>query len=885
MKKEEIVGLSSAESKKRLEEHGFNEIKDVNKISSFKILIRQVKSNFIIYLLLVAMILSFLVSKNITAYVLLFVILILVTTGFIQEYKAEKSVQALKKMITSTCLVLRDGKEKEIYVKELVPGDILILRNGEKIPADCLILYKKELLVNESVLTGEAHEIKKEIAIDPQKYEDKNVLFMGSFIVRGKAIAKVIHTGMNTKFGKIAKLISKSEKELLLQKKVNNIAKYMATIGLFFSILTGLIILFRAPELNNQVIVEALILVIAVAVSSFPEGFPVVLITALATGSYRMAKKNAIVNRMSIIETLGETTVICSDKTGTITKGEMTVTNIYSDNKEYTLSGTGYNDKGNFYLDNKPVTLDKEKSLQLLLKAGIYCNDAHIYRSGQEEGDFDINGTPTEASLLIAASKAKLFYEDLYFDRKEENPFSSERKMMSVLIKEKKENFIYAKGALEVLLDKCSFIQRNSGVYRLLEKDKKKILEENKRFGSESLRTLAFAYKITKNNFNKKIDFEKDLIFLGFVGIRDPPREEVKESVRMCKKAGIKVKMITGDSKETAYSIAKQIGLDKGKILEGFDIDKLTDDELTRIVNKTVIFARVRPEHKLRIVKALKENGEIVTMTGDGVNDAPALKEAHIGVAMGKSGTDVSRSVADLIIKDDDFSTIVDAIKEGRTIFNNIRKFVTYQLSANIAELIIIVIGALLVPIFGWPIPLLLALQILFMNIVTDNLPAITLGLNKSSQDIMDDKPRVKAQILNKNFVLILIFSGIFMALLVLITFYFTYNILGQTIESARTTSLIALIFLEIAGAFNFRSFRKGTIGRSLLTNPSLAIASFVSILATVLIIYTPLNIIFETVHIPLIDWIFATGLGIFYIIVFDIFKKINVKNQILDFN
>ena len=322
MKKEEIVGLSSAESKKRLEEHGFNEIKDVNKISSFKILIRQVKSNFIIYLLLVAMILSFLVSKNITAYVLLFVILILVTTGFIQEYKAEKSVQALKKMITSTCLVLRDGKEKEIYVKELVPGDILILRNGEKIPADCLILYKKELLVNESVLTGEAHEIKKEIAIDPQKYEDKNVLFMGSFIVRGKAIAKVIHTGMNTKFGKIAKLISKSEKELLLQKKVNNIAKYMATIGLFFSILTGLIILFRAPELNNQVIVEALILVIAVAVSSFPEGFPVVLITALATGSYRMAKKNAIVNRMSIIETLGETTVICSDKTGTITKGK-----------------------------------------------------------------------------------------------------------------------------------------------------------------------------------------------------------------------------------------------------------------------------------------------------------------------------------------------------------------------------------------------------------------------------------------------------------------------------------------------------------------------------------------------------------------------------------
>ena len=885
MKKEELVGLSSIESKKKLEEYGFNEIKDVNKVSPLKILIRQIKSNFIIYLLLVAMILSFFVGKDITAYVLLFVILILIVTGFVQEFKAEKAVQALKNMITQTCIVLRDGKEKEISVKEIVPGDILILRNGEKIPADCLILDEKELLINESILTGESHEIKKEIAQNLNKYEDKNVLFTGSFIIHGKAIAKVIHTGMNTKFGKIAKLISKSEKELPLQKKVNSVAKYMAIIGAFFSILTGLIILYQTPGINNELIVEALIIVIAVAVSSFPEGFPVVLITALATGSYRIAKKNAIVNRMSIIETLGETTVICSDKTGTITKGEMTVTDIYSDNRNYNVSGTGYNGEGNFYFKNKIIDLDKEKSLKLLLKAGIYCNDAHIYRSGEENRNYEINGTPTEASLLIAASKLKLFYEDLHFDRIEEIPFSSERKMMTVLIKEKKEDFIYAKGALEILLEKCSYLQRDNGIYRLLEKDKKKILEENKKYTSESLRTLAFAYKTTKTNFNKKIDFEKDLIFLGFVGIRDPPREEIKSSIQFCKKAGIKVKMITGDNKETAYSIAKQIGLDKGKILEGFDIDKLTDDELTKIVNRTVIFARVRPEHKLRIVKALKENGEIVTMTGDGVNDAPALKEAHIGVAMGKNGTDVSRSVADLTLKDDNFSTIVDAIKEGRTIFNNIRKFVTYQLSVNIAELMIIFIGVLLVPLFGWPTPLLLALQILFMNIVTDNLPAITLGLNKSSQDIMEDKPRINAKILNKNFVLLLIFSGVFMALLTLITFYFTYNILGQSIESARTTSLVALILLEIAGAFNFRSFRKRTIGRSLLTNSYLAIASFISIIATILIIYTPLSIIFETVHIPLIDWVVAIGLGILYIIVFDIFKKINSKKKILNFN
>jgi len=423
-------------------------------------------------------------------------------------------------------------------------------------------------------------------------------------------------------------------------------------------------------------------------------------------------------------------------------------------------------------------------------------------------------------------------------------------------------------------------VQRNEGVFRLLKRDKERLIRENAKMTSKGLRTLSLAYKEIDK---KKMDSEKGLVFLGIVGIEDAPREGIQEAIMICREAGIKTKMITGDDKETAIAIAKQINLDKGKVLEGYELDKFNDRELYKVVKETVVFARVNPEHKLRIVKALKEHGEIVTMTGDGVNDAPALKEAHIGVAMGKNGTDVSRSAADLTLKDDNFVTLVDAVREGRTIFKNIRKFVTYQLSCNYAELFILFIGVLLVPFLGWPIPLLLALQILFMNLVTDNLPAITLGLNKSSADIMDEKPRKDKEILNKPFFNFLLISGSLMAIFVLVSFYVVFNILGQEATDARTTVLLTLIFLEIAAAFNFRSFRKTTLNRSPLVNPYLALASTISLIATALIIYTPLNKFFGTSPIPLIDWIISFGISLVFLFIFDIFKKFNNKKKWLD--
>jgi len=873
MKKE--AGLNTKEVHKKLQQYGFNEIKESAFASPLKILFRQIRKNLIIYLLFAAMLISFFVGKTITGYTLLAVIIVVTFVGFIQEYRAEKVIQSLKKMLTPISIVIRDGKEKEIPSREIVPGDVIVLRSGEKIPVDCIVLEEKELLVNESILTGESSEVEKKAVKNPKDYSDKNVLFMGSFIMNGRCIAKAIHTGMNTKFGKIAGMISTAEKELPLQNKTNKIAKYMVFAAIIFSVLTGLIMVLRGPH-SETFLVDVLILVIALSVSAFPEGLPVVLITALSTGVHRMAKNNAIVNRMSIIETLGETTVICADKTGTITKGEMTVKKILFDNKLTNVSGVGYESEGEFFINNKKIDTQKEPVLDLLLKAGIMCNDSRITRTG-EDNIYNISGSPTEASLLIMAAKNKLFKEDLKFTRIEEIPFNSERKIMSVLCRFENKNYVYSKGAPEILLEKCNYIQRHDGIFTLSDREKKRILDINKEMTFKTFRTLALAYK--KIDSTDKDHFENELVFLGIVGIEDPAREEVKESILLCKKAGIKVKMITGDNKETALAIAKEIGL-SGKILEGKDLDKITDEELSDIVQDIVIFARVKPEHKLKIVKALKANKEIVTMTGDGVNDAPALKEAHIGVAMGKGGTDVSRSVADLTLKDNNFSTIVTAIREGRTIFKNIRKFTSYQLSCNYSELAVLFIGVLFAPLLGWIVPILLALQILFMNLITDDLPAITLSLNKSSKDIMLEKPRKKKDILNKSLIIWMMIAGLSMAIFTLISFFVSFNVFHQSVEVARTTALLSLILLEIANAFNFRSFRKGVLNRPLFTNKYLVYASIISLLTTILIIYTPLNKIFSTVPVSWANWLIAFVLALLIILLFDFLKMINKKKK-----
>ena len=871
-------GLTKKEAEKRLRKYGLNEIRDISKTTYFKILLRQIKSNFMVYLLAAAMLISFFIGKSVTAYTILAIIFMVILAGFIQEYRSEKAISALKNILVPVSIVIRDGKEQEIQSASIVPGDVLLLRNGEKIPADCLLIEEKELRVNEAVLTGESKESSKKICSE-KKYSDDNLVFMGTYIVNGRGVAKAIHTGMNTQFGKIAGLISTTEKELPLQKKVNKIAKYMVILAVVISVLTGLIMLSRSIVLNEETIFNILILVIALSVSAFPEGFPVVLITTLAAGARTMAKKNAIVNRMSIIETLGETTVICSDKTGTITKGEMTARRVFVNDAFYDVTGTGYDGKGDFLHNHKKIDINNEVTLRNLLYNAVLCNDSIIERTGNDL-EFRTIGSPTESALLVMGVKAGLFKEGIKFKRVQEIPFNSERKMMSVLCEINKEKVVYSKGALEYLIKKCKFIQKNRAISKLSESEKKKILEFNKKMTSNSLRTIAFAYK--KVDTFAKDHFEDYLVFLGFVGMEDPAREEVKEAISQCYNAGIEVKMITGDNKETAISIAKEIGL-PGKIMEGNELDNLTDDELTKIIGPITIFARVKPEHKLRIVKALKYNGEIVTMTGDGVNDAPALKEAHIGIAMGKNGTDVSRSVADLTLKDDNFSTIVSAISEGRTIFKNIRKFSTYQLSCNFAELSILFISVILSPFLGWQIPILLALQILFMNLVTDNLPAITLGLNPPSNDSMIEQPRKNSEILNKKLFIMLLFTGSLLTVLVLSSYFLMFNIFGGTHEYARTVALFSLIGLEIVSAFNFRSYRTGVLNRGLMVNPYLVYASAISLIATFVIIYSPLNKVFETVPLGIDGLLVVAALSLSLALIFDLLKYVNNKKKFFD--
>ncbi|MBM3232921.1 cation-transporting P-type ATPase [Candidatus Pacearchaeota archaeon] len=870
-------GLTEKEAREKLKLYGYNEIRDTSLSSPLKILFRQIKKNFIIYLLAVAALLSFFIGKSVTSYTILGIIILVVTIGFIQEYRAEKVIKSLKQMIVPVSIIIREGKEMEIVSREIVPGDIIILRSGERVPADCAILEQKELLVNESILTGESREVSKYVSKDEKNISDESMLFMGSFVISGKCTAKALHTGMNTKFGQIAGMIATAEKKLPLQDKVNSISRYMVAVAIVFSFLTGIFMLLSQPY-SNELLLSAAILVIALSVSAFPEGFPVVLITALSYGAYKMAKKNAIVNRMSIIETLGESTVICSDKTGTITKGEMTASKIFYDCKKIEVSGTGYNGTGKFTNMGSDVVVEKDHVLSFLLKAGVICNDSTIQRTG-EDNDYKTIGLPTEAALLVLASKARIFKEDLEFKRTEEILFNSERKMMSVRCELEGKNYICTKGAPEILLDKCKYVQRKEGIFTLTQKERKKILDINKEFASSALRAIALAYK--KPVGKEKID-EKELIFLGLVGIEDPPREEVRQAIKECFYAGIKVKMITGDQSDTALAIAKEVGL-VGKHIEGSQIEKMTEVELAAIVNDYSIFTRVKPEHKIKIVKALKFNGEVVAMTGDGVNDAPALKEAHIGIAMGKNGTDVSRSVADLTLKDDNFSTIVNAIREGRTIFKNIRKFVSYQLSCNYAELTILFIGVILAPFLGWQVPLLLALQILFMNIVTDDLPAITLSLTPAPKDIMREKPRKDQHILHKHLFLWMIISSSLMALFTLTAFFIAFNLLGQDTSTARTAALLTLILLEIMSAYNFLSYKAPVIFSTLFENKYLFIASIISLLATLAIIYTPLNVVFETVPLSPTYWMISVVFSILIIGFFNFFKGINNKMNLFD--
>lgn len=848
------VGLTEKEAEKKLEKYGFNELKEKRKVTPFKVLLRQF-TNFIIYVLFAAAAISFFIGEILSFWVILFIIGFVILLGFIQEYKAEKTMEALKKIVQPTTKVLRNGKVREIPTKEVVPGDILLLETGDKIPADAKIFEVIGLKVDESPLTGESIAVEK---------KESDLIFAGTQIVNGKCKALVTATGMQTKLGKIAGMIQEIDEKTPLQIKIAQLAKSLAIIALIAGVLT-----FALGLLKGAPMAGISIIALALAVAAVPEGLPLTLTLTLAYGMHRMAKHNAVIRKMLGVETLGNATIIATDKTGTITKSEMTVEKIFVNDKIFDVTGVGYEPSGDFFIGRKKIDANKEKNLALLLKATTLCNNAVLE---EKKGKWKVIGDPTEASLVVVAAKANLCKEDLEreYQRIEEIIFTPERKLMTTIHKKGKEKIAFTKGAPEIVLKKCEFIEKNGKTEKLSKDEITKILKMNGDFANSALRVLGVAYKkVSKPLTPERV--ETDLIFLGLVAMIDPPREEVKEAIETCKKAGIKVVMITGDNEETAKAIAKKIGLFDGNkkfdkiksekirrivvdgTITGSELDELNEKEFESIVEEICIYARIMPEQKLRIVKALKEKGHIVAMTGDGVNDAPALKKADIGVAMGIKGTDVAKESSDMVLQDDNFATIVEAVRRGRTIYENIEKFTCYLISFNFVQVMLILLS---ITLLGFEFLPLIALQILFINVVAEEFPSIALGMDPPRKDNMLKPPRKPKQMILTKRNLILVFTlAAFMTLMSFVVFTFANP--TENIENARTMTFAAIIGMVIVNTFNFRSLDESVFKTGFLSNRWLVLATFTTILTTLSVMYIPFfQKIFELTTLSLVEWI-----------------------------
>lgn len=805
------TGISDSEAKHRLETYGLNKLLDKGDKTWARILLRQAKS-FIVAILVAAALISFALGELLDAYVIIAIVIVNIFLGFYQEYKAENALKALKKLSALRTTVIR-GSVKEIPSDEIVPGDIILLNDGDKVPADCRIIEETTLKVDESALTGESKPSSKSasaIKKDCQPADMKNMIFSGTNIVYGKCKAVVVATGMNTEFGKIASSLSVAEEETPLQKRLGTIGKQLALIII---IICGIVFAFGYAI--SLPLIQTFMVSVSLAVAAIPEGLPAVVTITLAVGMQAMARRNAIIRRLSAVETLGSTSIICSDKTGTLTKNEMTVRHLY------TSEAADVGDS---------IAASDETSL--LLNIGLMCNDATA-----------VKGDPTETALIVSAKKAGLEDTRSRYRRVHEIPFSSERKMMSVVYDIEGRRMMYSKGSVEAILSKCTCIRNGKKTAKISEDDVSRINKANESFASGGLRVLAFAYKEAADNQ------EKNLTFAGLQAMMDLPRPEVKDAIRKCNQAGIRVIMMTGDHMLTAKSIASEIGIE-GNSISGDEMESIDDETLEEALrNNTNVFGRVLPDHKMRITKILQRQGHVVAMTGDGVNDAPALKAADIGIAMGIKGTDVSKEASDMVLVDDNFATIVNAVEEGRGIFDNIKRFVNFLLASNIGEIMTIFAAMMLALIFNIPhvIPLL-PLQILWMNLLTDGLPALALGFEPRGKDIMKRKPRdAKEGILTRKTVFSLFFAGAVMTSFTLALFY-----MQPDEATARTVAFTALVVFQMLIAVSMRSDKLiHTIGFFSNTKLMAAIAS--SIILQVAVIYTPLSTMFGTV--PLSPW------------------------------
>jgi len=848
-------GLSQAEADERLKQYGLNEIKEAKKVSPFEIFINQFNS-IVIWILIAATIISAFLKEYVDSIVILIILILIAVLGFVQEYRAERAIEALKKLASLKAIVLRDGQKIEINTKFLVPGDIVVLETGDKVPTDSRLIEVFNLQTQEAALTGESQPVKKntnELEEKTAIADRKNMVFSGTIIVSGRAKAAVAATGMQTEIGKIATLIQEVKPEPThLQKKLDQLGKWLAIL-----VAVVVIIVFTVGiAVHEASMIDMFIVAVSLAVAAIPEGLPAVVTISLALGTQRMLKRNALVRRLPSVETLGSVTAICTDKTGTLTVNEMTVKKIFANAKIIDVTGAGYETKGQFLHKNKPANID---DIGLLLRIGALNNNADLK-------DSNLIGDPTEGALIVSAAKAGLIKEELEIEYKriDEIEFTSERKMMTTIHKHHGEKIAYVKGAPEVVLRFCNYVYINGKVKKLTEEMKKEILEVNKEFADDALRVLGFAYKTIVDT-----EPEKNLVFVGLQGMIDPPRDEVKAAIEKCEKAGIKVIMITGDHEITANAIAKEIGL-TGKSITGQQLDEIRN--LEDIVEEIAIFARVNPEHKIRIIDALKKKGHIVAMTGDGVNDAPALKKADIGVAMGITGTDVSKEASSMILTDDNFASIVNAVEEGRGIYDNIKKYVEYLLSSNLGEILTIFIAI----VIGLPLPVV-AIQILWINLVTDGLPALALSVDPNDPKIMARKPRNPKEGIITNFMTLrMVITGTIMMLSTLIIFKFYRP--ESNLVYAQTMAFTVLVMLQMFNVMNTRSEKTSLFEMGIFSNKYLVLAIISSILFQFAIIYTPLSRFLKTAPLGFFDWIIIILVSSSVLIAGEIVKYINKK-------
>ncbi len=851
-------GLSESEAKVRLEKYGKNTIKKTKKFQLIKTIFQQFHS-FLIYILIIAGAVMLYLGSLLDAIVIFAIVLLNAGIGFFQQYKAEKAIAGLKKLIIHKSIVIRNGKRLEIPSAQLVPGDIVFLEQGNKINADCRIIEQENLQTNEAILTGESLPISKVLKVLPQKTElakMKNMLFTGTQVVRGECLAVVVSTGMNSVFGKIAGTLQEIKvQKTPMQKRLD---KFSKQLGLIILGLIGLIIVIGISWGFD--LIEMFLTSVALAISAIPEGLPAVLAIAFSISSVIMSKNNVIIRRLPAVESLGSVTVICSDKTGTITEEKMTIQRIFSNGKFYSKK------LKNVFLNNGKINVNKEKGLFQLLKTSILCNDA---RYEIIDGKYVLIGDPTEQTLIYNAL-------DLNLDKKElieKEPsikkfkFDSKRKMMSVLRDNGKQNVLYSKGAPEKIIQISEFELINGKIKKLSKERKIELLEASKEMEKQALRVLGFGFK----NVGKKEKVqEKGLIFLGFMGMIDPPRKEVKDAILRCKNAGIKVKIITGDSALTASAIAKQIGIE-GEIVTSHELEKMSDEELKKRIDKIVIFARTSPHQKLRITKILQEKGEVVAITGDGINDVLALKAADIGIAMGIRGSDVARDISDVVLIDDNFSSIVQGVEEGRKTYDNIKKFTKYLLAVNFSEIILIMV----VIFMGMPLPLL-PLQLLWMNLVTDSFPALSL-VKEKGENVMNSKPRKEKSLLSGVWKFIII-AGI-INFIVLFIIYLIGMGRSWDLDLIRTLVLTAGIIFELSFIYACRS-KKPLSKIGIFSNKWLNIAILVGFGLHLGLLYTPLAIAFKVVPLSLSNWLFILPFGVSGLVLFEIGKWILWKRN-----